>query len=621
MTEKYTKQNVVRHNNMCLTFVNNQHDTSPKTLTAEVLELLLESPVTGVALDRYIKYGLEDGKKSLPAVMFSKSPQFVGLEISAKTAADTIFAHAKEKIKSKTGIEPEQSIAMAYRTPGMGLTLVVRRRCPEQSLEQELNQWQEILEMPFSPACMNPDHLYLLTTRSEILHYNPQLLFSQYEKPTPEDFSTPPPLPKNLPESIRTMIEPVPDNAKPAVAIGVFSALRVMLSEVQFRYVDNTVQEPPCCMNLFISNFASGKSAIRRPLQEILWQVQNEDMQSREKYDKWRQECSILGANQNRPAEPNAPIRIVQPDMTNPALVKLAKRASPYSLYTYGEELEKLYRLKGASEVIRCAFDTEMYGQERVGCGSVSEVVRLRWSFNFSTTPFTARKMLKNEISNGTLSRLCLSTIIQDNDDWGEEIPMYGEFGEKYRTAVAEYTRQLSAVKGIIDCPEARDWTLRQKQRWLDRLKICDARFMLGFLWRSLYMGFSRAVMLWIIHGMQWSDEIEQFASWSVDFDMGCKMHFFGDLIEKEAENDTVNTHRSNMLLTELPEHFTREDAREMRRSMGKSISPTAVKNMLATWVHRGFIRFNKEEQMYHKTNEYTSVISQPSYYSRAPVH
>mgnify|MGYP002520126226 CR=1 FL=1 len=120
---------------------------------------------------------------------------------------------------------------------------------------------------------------------------------------------------------------------------------------------------------------------------------------------------------------------------------------------------------------------------------------------------------------------------------------------------------------------------------------------------------------------MQWSDEIEQFASWSVDFDMGCKMRFFGDLIEKEAENDTVNTHRSNMLLTELPEHFTREDAREMRRSMGKSISPTAVKNMLATWVHRGFIRFNKEEQMYYKTNEYTSVISQPSYYSRAPVH
>ena len=73
MTEKYTKQNVVRHNNMCLTFVNNQHDTSPKNLTAEVLELLLESPVTGVALDRYIKYGLEDGKKSLPAVVFSES--------------------------------------------------------------------------------------------------------------------------------------------------------------------------------------------------------------------------------------------------------------------------------------------------------------------------------------------------------------------------------------------------------------------------------------------------------------------------------------------------------------------------------------------------------------------
>lgn len=418
-------------------------------------------------------------------------------------------------------------------------------------------------------------------------------------------------LPESLPECISCMLQPVPEVAKPATAMAVFSALRVMLSEVKFRYVDNTLQEP-CFQNLCIAEHASGKSAIRQPLKEILHEVQNEDMASREEFEQWREQCAKLSANEARPAEPTTPIRIIQADCTNPALVRLAKRAAPYSLYTYGEELEKLLRLKNFSEVIRSAYDSEVYGQERVSAGAVSEVVQLRWSFNFSTTPATARKTLKNDVLNGTLSRLCISTIMQDPDDWGEEWAMYGDFGEDYRAQVSAYTHFLQEAKGIIECQQAKDWALREKKRQTDRLKMMDAKYMLPFLFRSLQMGFWRACMLWIMQGRLWSERIEQFASWSIEYDLFNKMHFFGEMIEMQSDNDngTYSTHRTTMLLPQLPETFTRDEAREMRRLMGKSTTSTAVKNMLGQWVHRGLIVWDEEKKAYSKTAEYTSALA-----------
>ena len=431
----------------------------------------------------------------------------------------------------------------------------------------------------------------------------------------------PPPLPTSLPEGMHSILQSTPENARPAVAMAVFSALRILLSETQFRYIDNSLQEP-CFMNLCIAQQASGKSAIRQPLNEILYEVQKQDMASRDLFEQWREKVAIMGANKEKPIEPSAPIRIVQADMTNPALVKLAKRASPQSLWTYGEEIEKLYRLKGASEVIRSAYDTEVYGQERVGAGSVCDVVRLRWSFNFSTTPGTARRMLKNDIGNGTLTRLCLSTIVHDENDWLEnEIPMFGEFGEPYRKAISAYTNPLLKTKGIIDCEEAKLWAMKEKQKQIDCLKMMDAKPMLPFLWRSLQMGFWRACFLYIMHGMQWSGEIEEFASWSVSYDMWCKYFYFADMIEAQDEsNNTATMHRPTMLLPHLPQQFTREQAMEMRRLLGKSTTQKALKNMIGQWVHRGFITFDSEKQVYTKTTECSIAVAKAIPHTRAPV-
>lgn len=128
-----------------------------------------------------------------------------------------------------------------------------------------------------------------------------------------------------------------------------------------------------------------------------------------------------------------------------------------------------------------------------------------------------------------------------------------------------------------------------------------DAKYMLPFLWRSLQMAFWRACILFIMQGKQWTDDIATFASWTLDYDLWVKMHFFGQLIENVATTSQHSDYTPTNLLTQLPDTFTRDDARIMRRRMGKNSSSRALSNMFATWKKRGFITFDPQTNNYHK--------------------
>lgn len=413
--------------------------------------------------------------------------------------------------------------------------------------------------------------------------------------------TTPPPLPQHLPESLKCILQATPERARASVAIGAFAALRIHLQGVKFHYTDNTTKEP-CFIALCIANQGGLKESIREVINAIIAPVQENDEKSRTLLATWREQCSIMGANKDKPARPSAPIRIMQADCTNAALVQLARNASPHSLYTYAEEVEKLSRMQGLSEIIRSAYDTEKYGQERVASGSVCDVVTLRWSINASTTPQTARQWLKKEMTNGTLTRMTISTIFTPDDDWGEEMPIYGNYGPEYHTHLKPYLDRLAQTHGDITCHEAEDWVEKERLCHINRLREMDAKYLQPFLWRSLKSAFWRACMLYIMEGGKWTQEIADFCSWSLEYDLWCKMHFLGDLIEQACANNIPdNSKRSTNLLSLLPQEFTRDDAQNMRRDMGRDTSSKALRTMLGQWVHCHKIRFDKDREVYVK--------------------
>jgi hypothetical protein len=55
-------------------------------------------------------------------------------------------------------------------------------------------------------------------------------------------------------------------------------------------------------------------------------------------------------------------------------------------------------------------------------------------------------------------------------------------------------------------------------------------------------------------------------------------------------------------LITLLPHEFTREQARNMRRDIGRSTKMADVRNMLNQWVYRGIVSFDEKRNVFVKT-------------------
>ena len=429
----------------------------------------------------------------------------------------------------------------------------------------------------------------------------------------------PPSLPAELPPSLAHILSTSPLKTREAIAMGCFSPLRVLMSRVKFHYCDGTSKEPACC-NILVAEQGAGKSSIEPIIDAILQPIEERDRKSRELEAERRDQVNSLGSNKAKPAPPKAVIQRIYPNTTMAALIKRARNAGDLSLYTYAPEAELLFnQLPEASSILRCSYDQSLYGAERASAQGISDEVRIRWSINTSTQPHTARLLLKKELCNGLLTRSSLATIWTSDEDWGDEMPIQLEIGEEYRQGLRPYLDRLMQAKGIITCPEAEKWLQAEKRKQTERLRDMDAKYFLPYLWRSLQQSFWRACILYIMEGYEWNELIEDFASWSCDHDIWCKFHFFGDLIEN-ACNNTVpdNSKQRTNLLSLLPDEFTREQALEMRRQIGRSTTAGALKNMLSTWTYRGLINFDQDRQLYVKTNECSTAKAIP-HNTRAP--
>ena len=126
-------------------------------------------------------------------------------------------------------------------------------------------------------------------------------------------------------------------------------------------------------------------------------------------------------------------------------------------------------------------------------------------------------------------------------------------------------------------------------------------------------------MVLYVAHGEVWTGEMEDFVRWSLQYDLWCKMQFFGQDIEDEEEGGNRRPVRGPQnLLDQLPEIFTREEAGEMRQRL--SVRGGSLRQMLSNWKLRGYIDYYGEvlprqdinRQRYIKTEEYLRKHPQP---------
>ncbi len=410
---------------------------------------------------------------------------------------------------------------------------------------------------------------------------------------TDEDYPDPPEMPKKLPKLVELLISKTPEIYKPAVAHAIFPPLATHLWKTRFRYIDN-VEHEARLMTLLLAGTGAGKSSVNRPIDFIMEDIRLRDAENLKREKAWKDEMLRKGANKDKRKRPeNLIIQEIDADMTNPAFVMRTAEAQEHFLYTSLNELDQFDALKGTGSQqfrIMClaADPGNKYGQTRVGTMSVTERVTIRFNWNASTTIQKGQRYFSKVLTDGPISRINFCTIPER--EIGEDMPVYGTYDDAYREALRPYIENLNKVTGLIECKEAFQLALKLKDENAEFARLSQDRTFENLSFRANVIAYLKACVLYVANGCKWEPEIDEFIRWSEQYDLYCKMRFFGDMIAKENFTAEKSSKRGPQnLLQILPDSFTAAQLLAIRLEHGLDAKGTDM--MIRQWLHRNYIR------------------------------
>ena len=427
----------------------------------------------------------------------------------------------------------------------------------------------------------------------------------------------PPKMPVRLPPLIKLLVSKTPKIYRPAVAHAVFPALATHLWKTTFRYIDN-VEHEATLMNVLMAGTGAGKNCISEPINHIMKDIRKRDAENLQREKEWKAEMQTKGANKDKRKRPEGLIiQEMDPDTTNAAFVQRLADAEERFLYAKMNEIDQFDALKTNGnkkahfQIMCLAFDPgNIYGQTRVGTGSVSERVCIRFNWNASTTIYKGQSYFRSVLTDGPISRINFCTIPEQ--PIGADIPVYGSYDSAFDEELRPYIERLTKARGLIECRGARLLAKKLKEENAEFARLSQSRVYENLSFRANVIAYLKAMVLFVAQGGVWDKVTEDFIRWSLKYDLWCKMHFFGEAIEEMEYIGIKKKKRGPQnLLDLLPDVFTREEAQQMRHRQG--ITTGNLSQMLATWKSRNYIEMYGPEmpkselgrQQYIKTRHF----------------
>ena len=427
------------------------------------------------------------------------------------------------------------------------------------------------------------------------------------------ELNAPPPMPKRLPPLIKLLVSRTPDIYKPAVAHAVFPSLAAHLWRVRFRYIDN-VEHEATLMNVLMAGTGAGKDCISAPINYIMADIRKRDRENMLREKEWKKEVSSKGANKDKRDRPQGlVIQEIDADMTNPAFCMRTDEAEEHFLYTKLNEIDQFDALRGNGknggqqfQIMCLAFDPgNLYGQTRVGTQSVTERVTVRFNWNASTTILKGQRYFRNVLTDGPISRINFCTIPER--EIGADIPVYGTYDAAFEEELRPYIERLTRATGLVECKQAFTLARKLKDENAEKSRLTQSRVFENLSFRANVIAYLKAMVLYVAHDYKWDKTMEDFIRWSLQYDLWCKMEFFGAAIE-EAMMGAIKrrTPGRQNLLDLLANEFTVRDAENVRIKQGMDTKGT--RNMLNQWKHRGYI-LQMTNDNYKKSENYKSKV------------
>ena len=427
-----------------------------------------------------------------------------------------------------------------------------------------------------------------------------------------DDVSTlAPKMPERLPKVIQLLTSKVDDRYKPAVANAVFPPLATHLCNVRFNYTDN-VEHEATLMNCLMAGTGEGKGCIDAPIDHIMADIKRRDKENEDREDEWKKEWNRKGANKDKMVRPEGlVIQMIDPDMTKPALVTRMNESEDHFVYVKLNELDLFEQLKGQTgkqhfQLMCLAFDPNSeYGQTRIGTQSVTARPKCRFNWNACTTIQKGRKFFAKVLTDGPISRINFCTI--PDSEIGCDQPVYGKYDAEFDEQLKPYIDNLCNARGLIDCPQAFRLAKKLLQECADFARLSQNRVYWNLSHRACVIAWLKACVIYVANGQKWEKSIEEFIRWSLNYDLYCKMAFFGDDIARANDgSERIGQRGPRNLLELLPDEFTVEDAIRIRQQEGLSASRKDAMHMIRTWKSRYYCA-QSTEHSFVKSEKYCS--------------
>ena len=409
------------------------------------------------------------------------------------------------------------------------------------------------------------------------------------------DHSTPlpPEMPAKLPKLIKLLTKNTPNQYKAAVAHAVFPSLGTHLKEVEFEYTDY-VKHEATLMNCLMAHTGAGKGCIDEPIRHIMADIKARDAENTRREAEWKKDCQKKGANKDKQVRPEGlVIQEIDPDMTKPALVTRMDEAEGHFVYVKLNEIDLFEQLKGQTgkqhfQLMCLAFDPGAeFGQTRIGTQSVTARPKCRFNWNACTTIQKGRRFFSRVLTDGPISRINFCTIPEM--EIGAEQPIYGKYDEAFDAELKTYIDNLVSAHGVVDCPQAFKLAKKLQEECAEFARLSQDETYWNLSHRAIVIAWLKACVLYVANGCQWEKTIEDFVRWSLQYDLWCKMQFFGEDIEKATqEGERIGTRGPQNMLELLPDEFTLEDAKQVRIRCGKDAKNAL--SMVRNWVNRKYV-------------------------------
>ena len=403
------------------------------------------------------------------------------------------------------------------------------------------------------------------------------------------------PADKKLPKLIRLLTRNTPVQYKAAVAHAVFPPLGTHLKEVSFEYTDY-VQHEATLMNCLMAHTGAGKGCIDEPIRHIMADIKRRDEENTRREAEWKKDCQTKGANKDKQVRPEGlVIQEIDPDMTKPALVTRMDEAEGHFVYVKLNEIDLFEQLKGQTgkqhfQLMCLAFDPGAeFGQTRIGTQSVTARPKCRFNWNACTTIRKGRKFFSRVLTDGPISRINFCTIPEM--EIGAEQPIYGKYDSAFDEELKPYIDNLVAARGQINCPQAFKLAKKLQEECAEFARLSQNETYWNLSHRAIVIAWLKACVLYVANGQQWEKQIEDFIRWSLQYDLWCKMEFFGADIEAANQDDGNKVlHGPRNLLDLLPDEFTYEDAQRARIQQGLPADKQKCYHMIRQWVYRKYV-------------------------------